>query len=153
MERRDSEGGERGDNGGGRGGWNCPRESGRGACGGSGGWKLVEQGGNELLFHYDRTDAIARRLAQQETLRRTRSAPQFFPTQDQIRNAKDVSREIVAGVTEGLNIGSRRDGGLGDASPQAGFPEEITATIQIQFPDGTVQELRDQMVRLDQQDR
>ena len=113
---------------------------------------LVEQGGNEL-FHYPRTDAIARRLAQQETLRRTRSAPQFFPTQDQIRNAKDVSREIVAGVTEGLNIGSRRDGGLGDASQQTSFPEEISAQVVIQFPDGSTQELADQILRLRDQDR
>ena len=114
---------------------------------------LVEQGGNELLFHYDRTDAIARRLAQQETLRRTRSAPQFFPTQDQIRNARDVSREIVAGVTEGLNIGNRTDGGFGGASQQAALPNEISATIQIEFPDGSITELTDQIIRLRDQDR
>ena len=113
---------------------------------------LVEQGGNEL-FHYPRTDAIARRLAQQETLRRTRSAPQFFPTQDQIRNAKDVSREIVAGVTEGLNIGSRGTGGFGDAAQQTSFPEEISAQVVIQFPDGSTQELADQILRLRDQDR
>ena len=114
---------------------------------------IRDRGGNELLFHYHRTDAIARRLAQQETLRRTRSAPQFFPTQDQIRNARDVSREIVAGVTEGLNIGNRTDGGLGGASQQAALPNEISATIQIEFPDGSITELTDQIVRLRDQDR
>ena len=113
---------------------------------------LVEQGGEEL-FHFERTDAIARRLSRQAAFRSPRPAPDYLPTPDQLRNARDVGREVVAGFTEGLAQRGRNDDGLGDASQQAGFPEEITATIQIQFPDGTVQELRDQMVRLDQQDR
>lgn len=113
---------------------------------------LVEQGGNEL-FHFERTDRIARSIARQETLRRSRSSPNYLPDANQIRNARDVSREIVAGVTEGLNIGSRRDGGLGDASQQASFPEELTAQVVIQFPDGSVQELADQVLRLREQDR
>ena len=110
---------------------------------------LVEQGGNEL-FHYERTDRIARNIARQSALRRTRETPAYLPDANQIRNSRDVSREIVAGVQEGLS--QRERGSLG-ASEQASLPEEITATIQIQFPDGSVQELRDQMVRLEQQDR
>ena len=113
---------------------------------------LVEQGGNEL-FHYPQTDAIARRLARSETLRRSRSASSFLPDANQIRNAKDVSREIVAGVTEGLNIGNRTDGGFGSASQQASFPEEINATLVLEWPDGATIELRDQMIRLQNQDR
>ena len=110
----------------------------------------MQQGGEEL-FHFEQTDAIARRLSRQAAVRSPRPAPNYLPTPDQLRNARDVGREVVAGFTEGL--AQRSDAGLGDASQQAGFPEEISATIQIQFPDGTVQELRDQMVRLDQQDR
>ena len=113
---------------------------------------LVEEGGNEL-FHFSRTDRIARNIARQSALRRTRETPAYLPDANQIRNSRDLSREIVRGVSEGLAIGERREGGFGSASEQASLPEEITATIQIQFPDGSVQELRDQMVRLEQQDR
>ena len=113
---------------------------------------LVEQGGNEL-FHYDQTDAIARRIARQSALSRSRRTPNYLPDANQIRNARDVSREIVAGVTEGLNIGNRTDGGLGGASQQAALPNEISATIQIEFPDGSITELTDQIVRLRDQDR
>ena len=119
---------------------------------GQGVGELVEQGGNEL-FHFPQTDRIARGIARQEALRRSRSSPNYLPDANQIRNAKDVSREIVAGVTDGLNIGSRRAGGLGDASQQASFPEEISATIVLQFPDGSITELTDQIVRLRDQDR
>ena len=113
---------------------------------------LVEQGGNEL-FHFPQTDRIARDIARQEALRRSRSSPNYLPDANQIRNARDVSREIVAGVTEGLNIGSRRDGGLGNASEQASLPEEINATLVLEWPDGATIELRDQILRLEQQDR
>ena len=111
---------------------------------------VVEEAGNEL-FHYEQTDRIARNIARQSAFRSSRPAPNYLPDANQIRNAKDVSREIVAGLTEGLQ--QRERGSLGGTSDQASFPEEITATIQIQFPDGSVQELRDQMVRLEQQDR
>ena len=111
---------------------------------------LVEEAGNEL-FHYERTDRIARNIARQSAFRSSRPVPNYLPDANQIRNARDVSREIVAGVQEGLS--QRERASFGGASEQASFPEELTATIQIQFPDGTVQELRDQMVRLDQQDR
>ena len=113
---------------------------------------LVEQGVNEL-FHFESTDAIAHRMARSAAFRRPRAAPAYLPDSNQIKNSRDVSREIVAGLTEGLEQRSRRDGGFGGASQQAGLPEEITATVQIIFPDGTVQEIRDQMLRLEQQDR
>ena len=85
---------------------------------------LVEQGGNEL-FHFEQTDAIARRIARQETLRRRRETPSYLPDANQIRNARDVSREIVAGVTEGLNIGGRG----GQIESQT--PTEFNPTIVI----------------------
>ena len=111
---------------------------------------LVEEAGNEL-FHYERTDRIARNVARQSAFRNSRPVPNYLPDANQIRNARDVSKEIVAGLTEGLQ--QRERGSFGDASEQAGFPEELSATIVLQFPDGSVQELRDQMVRLEQQDR
>ena len=112
---------------------------------------LVEQGGNEL-FHFESTDAIAHRMARSAAFRQPRPAPNYLPDANQIRNARDVSREIVQGFTEGL---SQRNSGFGNegASQQSGFPEEITATVEIQFPDGTVQELRDQIIRIEAQDR
>ena len=114
---------------------------------------LVEQGVNEL-FHFESTDAIAHRMARSAAFRRPRPAPNYLPDANQIRNARDVSREIVAGVTEGLAIGERRDGGFGGGSQPSVLPEgEITANITIEFPDGTVQEIRDQMLRLSAQDR
>ena len=59
---------------------------------------------------------------------------------------------MIAGFADGLQ---QRNSGFGNvgASQQSGLPEEITATLQIQFPDGTVQELRDQIIRLEAQDR
>ena len=112
---------------------------------------LVEQGGQEL-FHFESTDAIAHRMARRAAFRRPRPAPNYLPTPDQLRNARDVGREVVQGFTEGL---SQRNSGFGNvgASQQSGFPEEITATLEIVFPDGTVQELRDQIIRLEAQDR
>ena len=113
---------------------------------------LVEQGGNEL-FHFEQTDRIAHRMARNAAFRQPRAAPNYLPTPTQLKNAADVGREIVSGFSEGLEQRSRRDGGFGGASQQSGFPEEITATLEIVFPDGTVQEIRDQMLRLSAQDR
>ena len=114
---------------------------------------LVEQGGNEL-FHFEQTDRIARRISRSAALNRPRPAPAYLPDSNQIRNSRDISREIVAGLTEGLEQRSRRDGGFGGASQQSGFPEgEIQATLFVQFPDGVVQEIRDATLRLEQQDR
>ena len=114
---------------------------------------LVEQGGNEL-FHFSQTDMIARRISRSAAYSQPRQAPAYLPDANQIKNSRDVSREIVAGLTEGLEQRSRRDGGFGGASQQSVLPEgEITANITIEFPDGTVQEIRDQMLRLSVQDR
>ena len=114
---------------------------------------LVEQGGNEL-FHFEQTDRIAHRMARSAAFRQPRAAPAYLPDSNQIRNARDVSREIVRGLSEGLAIGERRDGGFGGGSQPSVLPEgEITANITIEFPDGTVQEIRDQMLRLSAQDR
>ena len=96
---------------------------------------------------------IARRISRSAALNHPRPAPNYLPDANQIRNARDVSREIVAGVTEGLEIGNRRDGGFGSASQQASFPEEFNATLVLQWPDGATIELRDQMIRLQNQDR
>ena len=110
--------------------------------------------GDNRLFHFDQTDAIAHRLARSAALNRPRAAPAYLPDSNQIRNARDISREIVSGLSEGLAIGERRDGGLGGGSQPSVLPEgEITANITIEFPDGTVQEIRDQMLRLSAQDR
>ena len=113
---------------------------------------LVEQGGQEL-FHYEQTDAIARRFSRSAALNRSRPAPNYLPTPTQLKNAADVGREIVSGFSEGLEQRSRRDGGFGGASQQSGFPEEITATVQIVWPDGSTQEIADQILRLREQDR
>ena len=108
---------------------------------------LVEQGGNEL-FHYPQTDRIARNIARQSVLRQSRPTPNYLPDANQIRNARDVSREIVRGIQEAEQS---RDSGI---TPQpAGLPEEITAQVVIQFPDGSTQELADQILRLREQDR
>ena len=114
---------------------------------------LVEQGGNEL-FHFEQTDRIAHRMARSAAFRQPRAAPAYLPDSNQIRNSRDISREIVRGLSEGLAIGERRDGGFGGGSQPSVLPEgEITANITIEFPDGTVQEIRDQMLRLSAQDR
>ncbi len=117
-----------------------------------GGFPVGGPEGDNRLFHFDQTDAIAHRLARSAALNRPRAAPAYLPDSNQIRNARDVSKEIVAGLTEGL---SQRKSGFGNvgASQQSGLPEEITANITIEFPDGTVQEIRDQMLRLSAQDR
>ena len=61
---------------------------------------LVEQGGNEL-FHFEQTDRIAHRMARSAAFRQPRPAPNYLPTPDQIRNARDVRREIVSGIHGG----------------------------------------------------
>ena len=71
---------------------------------------LNSVGRGNALFHFPETDRIARDTAISQTLRSSREKP-YFADQNQIQNARDVSREIVAGVQEGLNIGN--SGGLG----------------------------------------
>ena len=113
---------------------------------------LVAQAGDEL-FHFEQTDALARRLSRQAAVRRPRPAPDYLPTPTQLRNAGDLGREVISGFLEGVNQQSRSTGGFGDAPQQAGFPEEISAQVVIQFPDGSTQEIADQILRLRDQDR
>ena len=112
---------------------------------------IVEQGGQEL-FHFESTDRLARSIAREQAHRRSREPQNFFPTATQLRNAADVSREISTGVLEGL-ASAERSRDSGSASQQASFPEEITATLVLEWPDGATIELRDQILRLEQQDR
>ena len=111
---------------------------------------LVEQGGNEL-FHFEQTDAIARRLARTAAYRQPRPAPDYLPTPTQLRNAQDVGREVVAGVMEGF---AQKDAAT-QVTPATGFDgtQEIQATLYIEYTDGVLIELRDQLLRIEQQDR
>ena len=113
---------------------------------------LVEQGVNEL-FHFEQTDRIAHRMARSAAFRQPRPAPNYLPTPAQLKNAADVGREIVAGFTEGLSQRERGSFGSEGTSQQSGFPEEFNATLVLQWPDGATIELRDQMIRLQNQDR
>ena len=75
---------------------------------------IAESGGfpgqaQNALFHFPETDWIARDNARSEALR-TSQQPPYFPDQNQKRNANDISREIAAGVMDGLNIGNRNAG-------------------------------------------
>ena len=81
---------------------------------------LVEQGVNEL-FHFESTDAIAHRMARSAAFRRPRPAPNYLPTPDQLRNARDVGREVVQGFTEGL---SQRNSGFGNEGASQQFPKQ-----------------------------
>ena len=74
--------------------------------------QLVASGGGygNALFHYPETDWIARDISRSEELRQGRERP-YFADQNQIRNARDVAREISAGVQEAMNTNNR--GGLG----------------------------------------
>ena len=45
------------------------------------------------LFHFEQTDRIAHRMARNAAFRRPRPAPNYLPDANQIRNARDVSRE------------------------------------------------------------
>ena len=98
------------------------------------------------LFHFAETDAIANRLARSASLNRPRPAP-YFPTQDQIRNAKDVSREIVSGLTEGL---SQRNSGFGNEGTRE-QPQTIVIENKMQMPSGVVKEISRERIILNEQ--
>ena len=108
---------------------------------------LVEQGGQEL-FHFESTDAIAHRMARSAAFRRPRPAPNYLPTPDQLRNARDVGREVVAGFTEGLG---QRNSGFGNegASQQ---PKQITVNNMLQLPNGVIKEIGKTTVILAEED-
>ena len=107
----------------------------------------VEQGGQEL-FHFESTDAIAHRMARSAAFRRPRPAPNYLPTPDQLRNARDVGREVVAGFTEGLG---QQNSGLGNvgASQQ---PKQITVNNMLQLPNGVIKEIGKTTVILAEED-
>ena len=114
---------------------------------------VAEHGINEL-FHFEQTDAIARRMARRAAHRHSRPAPNYLPTPTQLQNAKDLGREVIAGFTEGMQQRGTPSTPFGSTgNPDMGFQQEIHATLQIQFPDGTVQEIRNQVIRLQQQGR
>ena len=98
------------------------------------------------LFHFPQTDAIARSVARQDALRRTREPQNYFPSRDQIRNAHDISREIVAGIQEAQRAGGNT---LGD--------KKIEITIQpseIVLKDEVVgRSIDETLVELDQDGR
>ena len=60
---------------------------------------------------------------------------------------------VSGGIVGGISGSSQPAGGLSDASQQTSSPEDMHATINIQFPDGSITELTDQIVRLRDQDR
>ena len=88
---------------------------------------LSEPAPRSTLFHFEETDAIARRLARQAAYREPRQAPDYLPTPTQLRNAQDVGREVVAGVMEGF---AQKDAAT-QVTPATGFDgtQEIQATL------------------------
>ena len=108
---------------------------------------LVQDAGNAALFHYERTDAIARSVARSESLRRRREHPNFFPSADQIRNARDISREIVAGINEAQRQGG---GGIGNTPT---FRVNIEPADVVINEDVIAQVLDQALVRIDQDGR
>lgn len=110
---------------------------------------LVQQGGEEL-FHYESTDRIARNIARAAGLSSPQPRPNYLPSPDQLRNARDVGREVVAGYTEGLAARQSEP----EATPTSGtLSDEQNVTIVLQFPDGSTQELANQVLRLREQGR
>ena len=85
---------------------------------------VVGDDNNAPLFHFPETDWIAREIARSETLRSSRERP-YFADQDQIRNARDVSREIVAGIQEATNTTNRALGG------QSQSPVNLNLTLMV----------------------
>jgi len=112
---------------------------------------LAEQAIVGDLFHFTATDRIARRTAFEAASTQRRDP--YFPTPQQLQNARDVSREIVSGFTEGLQAEATRNGGLSAELNGGGTPENEPVVLQFQFEDGTISELTGQIRRLQQQDR
>ena len=97
--------------------------------GGAGGGLLADavvgDNDNNALFHFPETDWIARDIAKSEELRQSRERP-YFADQNQIRNARDVAREISAGVQEAMNTNNR--GGFGG---QQESPVNVNLTLMV----------------------
>ena len=93
----------------------------------------------------DITNLTQRIGAAEVSLSATREVPTSF-TADTV----NVSGSVV-NVSGGNRSGSRES-----ETPQSRFPvesEELRAEITLEFPDGTIQEINNQMLRLKQQDR
>ena len=88
---------------------------------------------------------LTARIGAAEALSATRAVPTAF-TADTV----NVSGSVV-NVSGGNRSGSRES-----ETPQSRFPvegDELRADITLEFPDGTIQEISNQMLRLKQQDR
>ena len=88
---------------------------------------------------------LTARIGAAEALSATRAVPTSF-TADTV----NVSGSVV-NVSGGNRSGSRES-----ETPQSRFPvesDELRADITLEFPDGTIQEINNQMLRLKQQDR
>ena len=88
---------------------------------------------------------LTQRIGAAEALSATREVPTSF-TADTV----NVSGSVV-NVSGGNRSGSRES-----ETPQSRFPvesDELRAEITLEFPDGTIQEINNQMLRLKQQDR
>ena len=88
---------------------------------------------------------LTARIGAAEALSATREVPTSF-TADTV----NVSGSVV-NVSGGNRSGSRES-----ETPQSRFPvegDELRAEITLEFPDGTIQEINNQMLRLKQQDR
>ena len=88
---------------------------------------------------------LTARIGAAEALSATREVPTSF-TADTV----NVSGSVV-------NVsGGNRSGARESETPQSRFPvegDELRADITLEFPDGTIQEINNQMLRLKQQDR
>ena len=88
---------------------------------------------------------LTARIGAAEALSATRAVPTSF-TADTV----NVSGGVV-------NVsGENRSGSRESETPQSRFPvegDELRADITLEFPDGTIQEINNQMLRLKQQDR
>ena len=110
----------------------------------------VPVGGPEAdnrLFHFAETDAIANRLARQAAFQQPRRAPNYLPDANQIRNSRDVSREIVSGLTEGL---SQRNSSFGNEGARE-QPQTIVIENKMQMPSGVVKEISRERIILNEQ--
>ena len=102
------------------------------------------------LFHFERTDAILQRAARQAASAQPRR--DYLPDANQLRNSHDFAREVSSGVREGLGSQQTRDGGLA-AELNGGTSDEMKAELVINWGDGSLSELGDQVLRLKNQDR
>ena len=106
--------------------------------------QLAAQGVNEL-FHFEQTDAIARKIAKTYGLRQPEQQPRnYFPTRTQLENAEDVSRAIVEGLSQAATQNTSGQNGIKNNGQS-----EMKADINLVFTDGNLITYRDQTVSLE----